>query len=195
MTPLEAIACIKAEVPEDDLAPALELGEEDSPILKRIGGGLLVAYLVDEGDSFTYVQGRHLRVAGIDKDQLHARAVENLRNLAEGQVTIRQNGPTHALFFDGNFEASLILLDEMWDEDLVQYHGSEPVVAIPARDVLCFCNASSVDGMTNCERSSAAVGRMEIIWCRRSCSEGRTERGYLFMISFKRRQTTAHQTR
>ena len=147
MSPLEAIACIKAEVPEDDLAPALKLSEEDSPILKRIGGGLLVAYLVDEGDSFAYVQGKHLRVTGIDKDQLHARAVENLRHLTEGKVTIRQNGPTYALFFDGNFEASLILLDEMWDEDLVQYHGGEPVVAIPARDVLCFCNASSVDGI------------------------------------------------
>ena len=147
MSPLEAIACIKAEVPEDDSAPALQLGEDDAPILKRIGGGLLVAYLVDEGDSFAYVQERHLRETGIDKDQIHARAVENLRNLTEGRVTIRQNGPTHALFFDGNFEASLILLDEMWDEDLVQHHGGEPVVAIPARDVLCFCNASSVAGI------------------------------------------------
>lgn len=71
----------------------------------------------------------------------------NLGKLAKGKVTIRQNGPTWALFFDGNLEASLILLDEMWDSALRSYHSGEPVIALPARDVLCFCDASSPAGV------------------------------------------------
>jgi hypothetical protein len=107
-SPLEAIAYIKGQVPGDDLAPTMKLDEANAPVLKSLDGGLLVAYVMDEGNRFSYVQGRHLRTAGIDADQLHARAVTNLGKLAEGRVIIRQNGPIRALFCGGNFEASLI---------------------------------------------------------------------------------------
>jgi hypothetical protein len=95
-SPLEAIAYIKGHVPAHDPAPIVQLDDENSPVLKNLGGGLLVAYLMDQGDRFAYVQRRHLRAAGIDTDELHARAVANLCKLAEGRVTIRQNGPTCA---------------------------------------------------------------------------------------------------
>jgi uncharacterized protein YtpQ (UPF0354 family) len=146
-SPLEAIAYIKGHAPAHDPAPIVQLDDENAPVLKNLGGGLLVAYLMDQGDGFAYVQGRHLRAAGIDADELHARAVANLGKLAEGRVTIRQNGPTWALFCDGNVEASLMLLDEMWDGALSAYHAGEPAIALPARDVVCFCNASSAAGV------------------------------------------------
>jgi hypothetical protein len=102
-SPLEAIAYLKAEVPEDDPDPVLILDEPDAPVLKVLGDGLLVSYVIDEGNPFSYVQARHLLAAGVDADQLHARAVANLEKLAEGRVTIYQNGPTWALVLDGNF--------------------------------------------------------------------------------------------
>ena len=146
-SPLEAIAYLKAEVSAADPAPVVSLSDEDSPVLKQLGGGLVVAYLMDEGDRFSYVQGRDLRVAGVGAEQLHTHALVNLQHLAEGKVTLRQSGPTWALFFDGNFEASLILLDEMWDSSLGSYHHGDPVIALPTRDVLCFCDASSSAGV------------------------------------------------
>jgi uncharacterized protein YtpQ (UPF0354 family) len=144
---LEAIAYVKVAAPPDDEAEVVEMGDDDAPIFKSIGGGLLVAYLLDEGDRFTYVQGRHLRSAGLDADQLHAPALANLAKLAEGRVTVRQSGPTWTLLFDGNFEASLILLDRLWDGPLRDYHAGQPVVAVPTRDVLCFCDSSSPAGV------------------------------------------------
>jgi uncharacterized protein YtpQ (UPF0354 family) len=145
-SPLEAIAYIKGQVPGDDPALRIKLDEENAPVLKRLEGGLLVAYVMDEGKQFAYVQGRHLRAAGIGVDQLHVRAVANLGKLTEGRVTIRQYGPIWVLFCGGNFEASLILLDEMWDA-LSTYHSGEPVIALPARDILCFCKSSSTAGI------------------------------------------------
>jgi hypothetical protein len=114
-SPFKAIAYVKAEVPDDDPDPVIGLDEDDAPVLKKLGHGLLVTYLVDERDRFSYVQGRDLRNAGIDEQQLHAYAVKNLEQLAEGRVTIRTAGQVQALFFDGNFEASLIAADVVVD--------------------------------------------------------------------------------
>ena len=147
LSPLEAIACIKGPVPADDPTPALKVEGDNAPVLKRLGCGLVVAYLVDQGDRFSYIQGRDLRATGINADQLHAHAVANLGKLAEGRVTIRKYGAIWALFCDGNFEASLILLEEMWDRALSSYHEGEPMIAIPARDILCFCKSSSTAGV------------------------------------------------
>lgn len=145
--PFEAIAYLKAEAPAGDPQRTITLDEDDSPVLKKLETGLLVAYLVDLGESFGYVQGRDLKTAGIDAEQLHAHALVNLEEAADGKVTIRQNGATRALSFDGNFEASLILLDNLWDDVLREYHDGTPAIAVPARDVLCFCNAASTAGV------------------------------------------------
>jgi len=146
-SPLDAIAYLKAQVPSDDPAPSLQLNEDESPVLKTLGGDLLVSYVLDEGNKFSYVQAKHLRAAGITADDLHQTAVENLRKAAQGRVTLREYGAIKGLFFDGNFEASLILLDELWDVTLRDYHGGEPVIAVPARDILCFSKSSSAAGI------------------------------------------------
>ena len=78
-SPLDAIAYLKAQVPSDDPAPSLQLNEDESPVLKTLGGDLLVSYVLDEGNKFSYVQAKHLRAAGITADELHQTAVENLR--------------------------------------------------------------------------------------------------------------------
>ena len=116
-----------------------------------------MAYLVDEGNRFSYVQEKDLCAAGIGANDLHDRAVENLRRASDGRITIRQFGPIWGLFFDGNFEASLVLLDDLWETDLSEYHEGEPVVAIPSRDVLCFCKRSSSAGIAEMR---AAIDRL-----------------------------------
>jgi hypothetical protein len=103
--------------------------------------------LVDEGDSFSYIQGRDLRETGIREEELHHRAVANLAARADGNVTVRQSRSTWALFFDGNFEASLMHLDDLWTHELREY-APDPVVVVPARDVLAFCDVESVDGVS-----------------------------------------------
>ena len=141
-----AIAYLKPEIPPSDPAPALVLSADDSPVLRTFATGLVTAYLVDEGDTFSYVQGRDLREAGIREEELHRLGLANLAKLAEGKVTIRESGPVWALFLDGNFEASLTLLDDLWTHGLREY-ATDPVVAIPARDVLAFCDVESASGL------------------------------------------------
>jgi uncharacterized protein YtpQ (UPF0354 family) len=143
----KAVAYLKPEIPMDDPAPAVFLNADDSPILRKFAPGLLIAYLVDEGDRFSYVQGRDLRETGLGEEELHRTGVGNLAQLAESKVTIRQSGSVWALFLDGNFEASLTLVDDLWTQGLREY-ARDPVVAIPSRDVLAFCDAESAAGIS-----------------------------------------------
>ena len=53
----------------------------------------------------------------------------------------------HGLLLDGQFESSLILLDDLWDSSLAKYTPKSPIVALPSRDVLAFCDAQSLLGI------------------------------------------------
>jgi hypothetical protein len=144
---LEALAYLKPQIPSSDPAPVVSLSADDSPVMREFLPGLLTAYLVDEGDSFAYVQGRDLRLADVSEEELHRQAVANLAALADDQLTIRENGPLSALFLDGNFEASLLLLDDLWTDRLREY-ARDPIVAIPARDILAFSDVESAAGVS-----------------------------------------------
>jgi hypothetical protein len=59
----------------------------------------------------------------------------------------------------GNFEASLVLLDELWDGPLKQYTPNGAVVTVPARDMCAFCDARSAQGITELKRVAARVSK------------------------------------
>jgi len=106
-----AIAYLKPNLTNDESEATVSLKHEDSPVLRDLHNWLLVAYLVDEGTRFDYLQNRHLIAAGIDEERLHKTAVGNLYSLAERHLRIQPYGPVFSLFMDGNFEASVLLLD------------------------------------------------------------------------------------
>jgi hypothetical protein len=144
---LEALAYLKPEIPSSDPAPVVSLSDDDAPVLRPFLPGLLTTYVIDEGDSFAYVQGRDLRRAGVSEEELHSQALVNLAALAERELTIRENGTVSALFLDGNFEASLLLLDDLWTHRLREY-ARVPIVAIPTRDILAFADVESAVGVS-----------------------------------------------
>lgn len=139
----EPIAYLKQRILGADPSLVVALGDDDSPVLTPLGGDLLVSYLIEQGDQFTYVQGRDLAKFGGSSRTLHERAVGNLARMSEGRITTREAGSIQALFLDGIFEASLLLMDDLWDERLRPYFTSAPLVAVPSRDVLAFGDRSS----------------------------------------------------
>lgn len=125
----------------------MALGEHDAPVLRELGNGLLVAYVVDSGQSFEYVQSRHLLKAGIVADDLHVTAMNNLLVFMGERTRMQPHGNIFAMFLDGNFESSLLLVDQLWDQALVAYAQNGFVVAVPARDVLAFTDGNSAAGI------------------------------------------------
>ncbi|HVN29494.1 MAG TPA: hypothetical protein VMT64_13445, partial [Candidatus Binataceae bacterium] len=89
--------------------------------------------------------------------ELHEHGLRNLSALAEKTLRIVRTGNIFAAILDGNFEASLLLLDSLWTHELASTISGEAVVAIPARDILAFCSSASRDGVEQLRRIAAQV--------------------------------------
>lgn len=86
-----------------------------------------------------------------ESGQLH------LDTFAEGRVRIQPHGEIFALFLDGNFEASLLLLDWLWEGPFREYASGGYVVAVPSRDVLAFTDIRNATGV---EELAELIGRV-----------------------------------
>ncbi|WP_175957843.1 hypothetical protein [Burkholderia sp. BCC0405] len=142
---VRAIAYLKPMV--QDLTPAISLSRGDSPVLRPLTDDLLVSYVADATDHLAFVQYRHLEQEGVSGDQLHLMAVSNLRALAEEKLAVREYGSIYVALMGGNFEASLLTLDAMWDYWYAHVAPQGFVAVAPARDLLAFCDSSSAQGL------------------------------------------------
>jgi hypothetical protein len=114
-----ALACLKQALPGDEPDEAdIVLSREHSPVLTNLNNGLLVAYLVDEADHLQYVQQRHLDGAGLTQAELHQQCIANLRALLKQKdIKVQPYGNVFAILCGGNFEASAVLVDGLWNSD------------------------------------------------------------------------------
>jgi hypothetical protein len=94
----------------------VSLAHRDAPIIKDLTNSLCVAYVVDEGGHFKYLQNRDCEKSGLSKSEIHKISVRNLAELAKERIQIRPYGNIYAVMLDGNFEASLILVDGLWEK-------------------------------------------------------------------------------
>lgn len=97
-----------------------------------------VFYLVDQGDSFEYVQEAHLDAAGMTVEELHQIATRNLDGLVP-TMQIHDLGSSLMLSGNGSFEASMILSPAFW-ETVGGRFPNGVAVAMPARDVFVLCD-------------------------------------------------------
>jgi uncharacterized protein YtpQ (UPF0354 family) len=135
-----------------ELTPAISLSRWDSPVLRPLSDDLLVSYVVDAADRLAFVQHRHLEQECVSVDQLHSIAVSNLQALAEEKLAVREYGAIYVALMGGNFEASLLTLDAMWNQWYAHVAPQGFVAVAPARDLLAFCDSSSAQGLVELRR-------------------------------------------
>lgn len=154
----KAIAYLRPDL-TDELGEAdVTLSGDDEPILRPLGNGLVVAYLVDEGDRFVWVQQRHVTAEGVTQVELHQQSLLNLDRKANEMLSVTDLGSFFACVLDGNFEASLLLLDNLWDKQLSELVPNGFIAGVPARDILMFCDSNSEPGMKEISE------RIERVW-------------------------------
>lgn len=152
MTSAEGKACLRAKAylrvkelgHSDD---EVKLSHRDSPIIKDLSNGLCVAYVVDEGGHLKYLQNRDRETSGLCEPEIHKSSIANLAELAKERLRITPYGNIFAVRLDGHFEASLILLDGLWDQGLAHLAPNGFVAALPARDILAFCDGNLAEGI------------------------------------------------
>ena len=153
----QAIAYLKAKEsgPSADEA-CLPIG--DTPVVTDLGGGLCVTYVIDRAPELVYIRNRDAAEAGLSTADIHGMAVENLAALARQRLRITPYGNIFAVMLDGNFEASLILVDSLWEKGLAHLAPRGFVAAIPARDILAFCDRGSDAGIIELGQLVERVG-------------------------------------
>jgi uncharacterized protein YtpQ (UPF0354 family) len=142
----DIVPLIKLDIGPARPGEASGLNATDLAIFEPLAGDLLVTYAFDLPNAFALVQPDDLRRLNISREMLRTLAVGNLA----GRVTrleCREPKPhLRMLTCGGNFEASLLLFDQLWPQ-LAQQVDGELVAAVPARDVLVFTGSRSPDGL------------------------------------------------
>ncbi len=117
----------------------------------------LITYAADIGSAYSLMTRQHLERAGLDLAELHRVALENLEKLVNTRPTrVQPYGKIFAVLMGGDFEASLLLLDALWEGPFREHVKGEFVVAIPARDMLAFCDARDAEAI---EQLRAVIAR------------------------------------
>lgn len=110
-------------------------------------------YMVDDGHQYTGINDDELAKSGYSLDELHLLAMRNLRQLvkqAQSGLKLRRlpaaDGPSEAIMLtlDGDNEAALLLLDELWDKFLAKHIPNGVIAVAPARDLCVFIDMNSV---------------------------------------------------
>ncbi len=134
-----SIAYLKQVWRDDTTDPDIVLTYDNSPCEIAYSDDMSIFFLIDEGDSFRFVLNSDLKQDKLTLEDLRQIGVANLRTVA-AQIEIRKNDEYLFFLGNGNFEASLILLDEIWTDWLSEYCPNGYVAALPARDVLAVAD-------------------------------------------------------
>jgi uncharacterized protein YtpQ (UPF0354 family) len=119
--------------------------QPEAQVFDEYNEQLLVVYAEDTPSNIRYVSEADLKKAGVDHAHLRELAVNNLRRKLP--KVEKQTGPLFSMLTaGGNYEASLLLLDEWWSGDRLKVDG-DIVVAVPSRDVLLVTGSRNAAGI------------------------------------------------
>lgn len=140
---------------EPQRGAGVDLPEHSVPIMEPLTGDLFVGYVLDLEDSFQYVSRTTCDDLGVAVEELRSVAVRNLIH-RRPKPEIKQGPLGVGFVLDGDLEASLLLVDLLWDQIDPQIPG-DLIAAVPTRDVL-MVTGSDVTGGT--DALSSAITRV-----------------------------------
>ncbi|NUN70944.1 MAG: DUF1444 family protein [Bacteroidetes bacterium] len=141
--------------PHDDMVDII-FTEEDEPIHTEIAGDLFVYYGIDRGENFELLKRNDIPKSITDSTLL-ATSIANLDNILDGKIRISNTTfKTKMIICGYNWEASTILLDWIWDEQ-IDTLGDNLVVAIPSKDLLFFTLQSDKSGIESMKKEISNV--------------------------------------
>ena len=132
---------------------------EESVIYRPIAGDLVLLYMLDTGEAMRSLSREDAVAAGLADDAaLHHTALANLRQYMQGKIQIEhvEESSLTQVLLDSDYDASLILiLNEILPSDPVL--PANPVLAIPARNVLILCNPSDERAIATLKVAAAQI--------------------------------------
>ncbi len=104
---------------------------------------LVVIYALDDSKRMRYLMADEL--SGIERDGLRTLALKNLTRIMP-KIQMATDGTLAMMIAGGDYEASLLLLDNIWTDGTVKVKG-DVVVAIPTRSMLLVTGSQDRAGL------------------------------------------------
>ncbi len=122
---------------------------------EKYNDDLIILYAEDFPDRITIPERDKIESLNITTDSLRALAIENLKSKLPSIERIG-NKNFIGLVVGGNYEASLILFDELWTKDNFQVDG-EIIIGVPARDLLMITGSNNTNGINRIKETIKEV--------------------------------------
>ena len=133
----------------------LESFETCDFVAEHLCGDLWIVYAQDLPERMVSIKGSELPELGLAKADLFELATENLRRIMPS-AECHGDGPWYVLSAGGDYTASLVLFDGVW-EQLADSVEGEIVAVVPARDTLLFTGSESAEGLKAIREQAAHV--------------------------------------
>lgn len=150
--------------PEEMKEASLKSGSKKAPdlVYEPLNEQLIIAYVEDTPDNMAYFSVEELDKAGIKRSELRELAITNLRKQLP-KLELHKGPELMMIDAGGNYETSLLLFDNMWRENKLGVAG-EPVIAIPARDLLLVTGTKTPGGIKKLRETAHKAASESSYW-------------------------------
>ena len=124
-------------------------------VTEHLCGDLWIVYAQDLPDRMLTIKRETLNPVGIDVAALRKLALENLHRIMPAAEQ-HGDGPWFLLTAGGDYTASLLLFDGLW-EDIADTVDGDVVAVAPARDVLLYTGSNSREGLKAIRERAANI--------------------------------------
>ena len=132
-----------------------ELDPAFRPATERLVADLSIVYAFDRPRSLDIMTDVERVALGLTTSELRTLAVRNLRRLVP-EIRHHESGSGYVLLAGGNFEASLLLLDDLWTKLAADVSG-ELVACAPARDMILYTGSATPGGIDDLRELASRV--------------------------------------
>jgi uncharacterized protein YtpQ (UPF0354 family) len=128
-------------------------GKEQEHLSESFNDDLIIVYAEDDPARMRYLTADE--DIGISRPELRALAIENLRRILP-KIELRSGDHILLVSAGGDYEPSLLLIDEIWSGGQIKVKG-DIVVAIPARDALLVTGSRDRTGVRRMRELAAKL--------------------------------------
>ena len=118
-------------------------GVAQQHLADRFNNELVIVYAQDDPNRMRYLTTK--KDFGLSREELRSLAIANLKRVLP-KIEMGRVGDVALMSAGGNYEASLLLIDEIWSSGQIEVNG-DIVVAIPTRDALLVTGSRSRSGL------------------------------------------------
>lgn len=138
-----------------DALPCLQDGGRPRHWIEPLAADVSIVYAIDTVDHLGFVTEPWFVERGIPRDGLRRRAADNLRAKIP-RLSVQRGRGVNLVIAGGTHEASILLFDDFWAREVPRLRG-DPVIAIPARDVLVFGDGSDARVLAELRRHARDI--------------------------------------